>query len=148
MRRALGRETAMNVTAKVNVREDGMPEIFLEGLRVWVRESESGDQWIANGIDIDYATSGETQELAVKAFVFGLCLTMVEHQKRFNSLEKLLSRRAPDDIYKAWMREVEMNRLDHRVSRFQLPEAEFGDNAPHRLIPHALRVYEPRAVHA
>lgn len=133
----------MNVTAKVNVDEDGISEVFLEGLRVWVRES--GDQWVANGIDIDYATSGPTADNAMKSFVMGLCFTMIEHQKRFKSLEKLLSRRAPDDIYKAWMREVEMNRLENREVRFSPPQSELGEDAPMHMIPHALRVYEPRA---
>jgi hypothetical protein len=132
----------MNLIAEHGVDEDGKPVVFVDGLRVWLRKSQ--DHWVANGIDIDYATAGESPEIATRAFMTGLCLTIVEHMKRFNSIEKLLARRAPDEIYQAWIREVERNNLHTREMILTLPMAEFSEEAPRHVLPHSVSFYAPQ----
>lgn len=134
----------MNLKADHCVDDDGAHYVSIEGLRVWVHKSDK--QWIAQGIDIDYATAGESQELAAKAFVLGICLTIVEHVKRFHSLEKLLARRAPDEIFQAWIRELESQNLASRSVDLTVPESELGDFPLFSTLPSSVKFFEP-AIH-
>jgi hypothetical protein len=133
----------VNLKADHRVDEDGKHHVFLDGLRVWVHLS--GGQWIAQGIDIDYATSGASQELAAQSFMLGLCMTIVEHVRRFRSLERLISKRAPDDVYRAWVRELETHNLAAR--QVDLPGAcvPEDDESSLALLPNVFRFYESPA---
>jgi hypothetical protein len=134
---------SMSLKTEHRVDDSGNHHVLIDGLRVWVRKE--GQHWVANGLDIDYAVAGESREQATRAFVMGLCLTIVEHVKRFHSLERLLARRAPDDIYLAWVREVESNRLEPRVVSLNVPEAELGDWNVLPSLPSAVKFFEPAA---
>ena len=132
----------MNLKAAHTVSEDGEHEVSIEGLRVWVHRS--GAQWIAQGLDIDYVVSGESQELATRTFAVGFCCTVVEHVRRFHSLDKLLARRAPDSVFRAWHRELEKQNLAEQRVPFRVPESEFDDEARLRpIVPPALKFFVP-----
>lgn len=134
----------MNLKANHRIDEDGKHHVFIEGLRVWVHQS--GGNWVAQGIDIDYATSAESGELAAQAFLLGFYMTIGEHLKRFKSLERLISKRPPDDIYKAWLRELECQRLELRQVYFDPQERLVGDPEADisslGILPHALKFFE------
>lgn len=135
----------MNLRANHHVDEDGGVHIFVDGMRVWVHFDDGA--WIAQGIDVDYATSGETPELAIKTFTLGFCLTLIEHVKRFNTLERFITRRPPDDVYQAWFNAVKNEKMGLRKVNLTVPESEFGDtDVP--LLPGFLKVYQPVPEHA
>lgn len=113
------------------ISDDGQHRIAIDGLRVWLFQEDG--QWIAQGIDIDYAVSGETVERAREMFEFGLCLTLVENIRRYGSIERFVSKRVPKDIEDGWLRAIEQHRLhddpvDFRVPKDELdaPQEEYG----------------------
>jgi hypothetical protein len=125
------------------VDDRGRHHVTIDGLRVWIYQD--GPHWIAHGIDIDYATSGDTLEEARHLFALGLCRTIVEHLRRFNTLERLLSRRAPDEIYQRWLHELERDRLTFIAEDFSVPEEELPPWRRPATLPHSFRFYQPAA---
>jgi hypothetical protein len=97
--------------AKHSVEGGNRHHVQIDGLKVWVYPSDG--RWVAHGIDVDYATSGATAVEAQQAFAEGFSLTIVEHLRRFGSLERLLSRAAPDDVRRRWVLEMERQQV-HR----------------------------------
>lgn len=117
-------------------------QVEIDGLRVWVYPADG--QWVAHGIDVDYAASGETMQKAQRAFIEGFMLTIVQHLLRFKSLEKLLSRGAPDDVRRRWIVAME----SHQVYRSDEPlEFKPTDGVPPAwvTVPRSVAFYRPTA---
>jgi hypothetical protein len=98
---------------------DGKHRIAIDGLRVWLFQED--DQWIAQGIDIDYAASGETVERAKEMFELGFCLTLVENIRRYGSIERFVSKRVPKEIEDGWQRALDQHRLLEEQTPFSVP---------------------------
>src|SRR5688572_2053728 len=65
--------------------EDGQTHrIDIDGLNVWI--FRDGAQWIAHGIEIDYAVAAETQEQAKSLFSVGLMMSLIENVRRFGNV--------------------------------------------------------------
>lgn len=131
----------MNVKAMHHIQDDGSHVVFIEDLRVWL--FQSSDYWVAQGLDIDFTTDGDTPEEAIHSFLESLCKTIVEHINRFGSLEKLLARRAPDEIYAAWVRELEQHKFSARTMEFSVPQSELPDSWQLSTLPDRVKFYQP-----
>lgn len=129
----------MNMVSTHKIDQDGTHHVFIDGLRVWAYQTEYA--WIAQGIDLDYVTSGESLELAVQAFTIGLSLTVCENLKRFHSIERLVSRKPPQEIIERWKRAIERSEIEERD--VELPTDEFSSFP----LPPKLRLYGPAHVH-
>lgn len=82
-----------------------------------------GKFWFAQGLEIDYATQGESLEDARKKFESGLAATIHEHLKVYGQLKNLL-RVAPQD---AWDLAFSASASAHAFSPAslqQLPDAD------------------------
>jgi len=75
--------------------DDGWHLVALGNLRVLVCEEDG--EWLAQGVEIDYAASGDTISEAQRRFEKGLRATVHLHLTRFKSIEKLL-RYAPEYV--------------------------------------------------
>lgn len=51
---------------------------------------EDGGGWFAQGLEIDYAASGRTQDEAKNNFGHGLALTLCEHLRMYGHIKKAL----------------------------------------------------------
>jgi hypothetical protein len=63
---------------------------------------QEGEHWIAQGLEIDYASAGESLADAQERFITGLSLTMEEHLAKYNSLTKLV-RPAPQHVWQMYL---------------------------------------------
>jgi len=121
-------EPAMIMKTEHSIGEDGQHRIAIDGLRVWI--FKDGDMWVAHGIDIDYVVSGETAAQAQEAFGFGLSMTLAENIRRFGSIERFISKRAPRDIEECWLAErskLKDETVPLRMSQaIGAPQEEFG----------------------
>ena len=79
--------------------DTGEELIFIDGLRVLVRENEDG--WIAQSLEIDYASAGGSMNDVIDRFVEGLALTINQHLEAFGTLEKFL-KPAPEEYWAAF----------------------------------------------
>jgi hypothetical protein len=75
--------------------DDGWHLVALGNLRVLVCKEDG--EWLAQGVEIDYAASGDTISEAQRRFEKGLRATVHLHLTRFQSIEKLL-RYAPEYV--------------------------------------------------
>lgn len=83
-----------------------------------------GKFWFAQGLEIDYATQGETLEDAKQKFESGLAATIHEHLKVYGQLRNLL-RVAPQD---AWDWAFSASASSHEFSQVSLQQlADAGD---------------------
>lgn len=107
------------------VDQDGNHHIVaIDGLRVWIyRDAE---MWVAHGIDIDYAVSGPTPEAVRRNFAMGLCMTVVENLRRFGSVQRFLSRGAPDEIRQRWLHALKTERIQQDAAEFRVPDDELN----------------------
>ena len=126
---------------KAQLRTDGGTNhhVQIDGLTVWVYPSDG--QWVAHGIEVDYAASGRTIEDAQRAFLEGFSITLCEHLRRFHTVDKLLSRKAPAAIRRAWEREVERQ----TVSEFSRPLDVRKAKSPPAGMPKQVHFYQSTA---
>jgi len=87
----------MNAELKYNTDDDGNHLISVIGLRVLIACDRNG-LFCAQGLDIDYATSGDSLEEAKENFVRGLCETAALHIEMFGDVKRLL-RQAPQEVF-------------------------------------------------
>lgn len=67
---------------------DGHHAVALSALRVMLLPDSSG--WFAQGLEIDYASSGGSQDEAKANFEQGLRATIHEHLRMYGSIERFL----------------------------------------------------------
>ena len=87
----------MNANLQHETDDDGNHLISVSGLRVMITEDQNGI-FCAQGLDIDYAASGGTQEDVMENFVKGLCNSFVANINVFGSLRRF-ARVAPQEIW-------------------------------------------------
>ncbi len=68
---------------------DGVNAVGIGNLRVVI--SVHDGMWFAQGMEIDYAAQGSSDDDVKKAFEDGLAATIEQYLKAFGSLEKLLT---------------------------------------------------------
>jgi len=86
----------LQVIALHGKKEDG-DVVGMFNLRVVV--IPDGEMWFAQGLDIDYASSGPSLEGVKENFQDGLSATVCENLKIYGSIEKLL-KPAPQHVWK------------------------------------------------
>lgn len=87
-------------------------------LRVLLVEDTSG--WFAQGLDIDYAASGDTADAAKHNFQEGFCATVHEHLVMHGDINRLLKPAEQD----AWKEFYETPKLAKSFSCIQLHNLE------------------------
>lgn len=108
----------MNAKA-VHIRDDDNNHVVgLGAIRVLI--CHEGDEWLAQGVEVDYAASGTSLEDVQGRFERGLELTVRAHLTMHDTIDGLL-KYAPGDILKMLPAEEEFN-FD-QVSYHDLPES-------------------------
>jgi len=79
----------------MNTQDDDRHAVFLGNLSVLV--SHEGDEWFAQGVEIDYAATGDSLEDVQRRFESGLAATI--HTHRFGTIDRLL-KLAPESEYR------------------------------------------------
>lgn len=83
-------------TTVVHAQNEDNHVVGIKTLQVMLLHDESG--WFAQGLQIDYASAGASQEEAKENFEKGLMLTVKEHLRMYGSVEKLL-KIAPQEVW-------------------------------------------------
>lgn len=69
-------------------KETGSHWVGIGNLRVMLLQD--GEHWFAQGLEIDYAAQGRTQQEAKNNFANGLRLTIREHLKKYRGIQSML----------------------------------------------------------
>ncbi|MGH8247905.1 MAG: hypothetical protein ACREUU_15905, partial [Gammaproteobacteria bacterium] len=77
--------------------EDGTHVVGIGNLRVIL--FQEGDLWFAQGLEIDYASQGDSLEDVKKQFEDGLGATIEEHLRVYGNIDKILNV-APSEVWK------------------------------------------------
>lgn len=78
----------------LHVKSDECQAVIVNSLRVLIIPDGKG--WFAQGLEIDYASGGDSLEDAKKRFQVGLEATIHEHLKIFGNLDRLI-KTAPEE---------------------------------------------------
>lgn len=84
--------------------------VFVNALRVVVTQDEG--QWFAQGLELDYAAAGSSEEDAKMRFAQGLGATINEHIQIYGNIEKIV-KVAPQDAWDLWLAGDRQYTLDH-----------------------------------
>ena len=93
--------------------------VLVNALRVVVTQDEG--QWFAQGLELDYAAAGTSEEDVKTRFAQGLDATIDEHLQIYGSIEKIV-KVAPQDAWDLWLAGDRRYTLDH-VSIHNLQES-------------------------
>jgi hypothetical protein len=114
------------------------PCIDIGGLNVWIYRD--GAQWIAQGIEVDYAAAAETQEQARSLFSVGLMMSLIENVRRFGNVHRFISKRAPREIEEAWL--LAKPGLLSEIEPLQLPPDAFEEPQEKLGVPPHIHYYK------
>lgn len=89
--------------------------VGVKSIRVFI--SKDGDMWFAQGLDIDYASCGDTIEETKRNFETGIKKTIAEHLKLHGNIEKFL-KIAPQEAWKEYF-ETSANIIKQEYSDLQ-----------------------------
>lgn len=106
---------------KHTVGNDGSHRVDL-GIRVWI--FKDGDHFVAQGLDIDYASCGASLDEVQDHFARGLMATVNDHLDEFGDLRNLV-RPAPSEIWIHFFQSVREAREMVRTESRPLPTADF-----------------------
>ncbi|MCI0562114.1 MAG: hypothetical protein MN733_26810 [Nitrososphaera sp.] len=81
----------------LHAQDDDRHTVFLGNLSVLV--SHEGDEWFAQGVEVDYGAAGDSLEDVQRRFESGLEATIHAHIDRFGTIERLL-KFAPESEYR------------------------------------------------
>ena len=93
--------------------------VLVNALRVVVTQDEG--QWFAQGLELDYAAAGTTEEDVKTRFAQGLGATINEHLQIYGNIERVV-KVAPQDAWNLWLIGDRHYTLDH-VSIHHLQES-------------------------
>ena len=93
--------------------------VLVNALRVVVTQDEG--HWFAQGLELDYAAAGTSEEDVKKRFAQGLGATINEYIKVYGSIESIV-KVAPQDAWDLWLVGDRRYTLDH-VSIHNLQES-------------------------
>ena len=111
--------------------------VLVESLRVLV--NRDGKHWFAQGLEIDYAASGDSLEDVKRRFTDGLCLTIAQHVKVFGGLQNLLKIAPADEWQRLLQRDIKRYKLTVGTV-FGLADEDLPEDLPFDQI----QFYEPR----
>lgn len=84
--------------------------VLIQSLRVVI--VQDGDQWFAQGLELDYAAAGTSQDDVKSRFENGLSATIHEHLKVYGTVERML-KVAPQEAWNLWLAQGQRYNLDH-----------------------------------
>jgi hypothetical protein len=97
----------------------GLNLVAIGNLRVMIKND--GNQWVAQGLEIDYAVDGTSLSDVKNAFEQGLKFTIGEHLRIFGDFRRLL-RLAPADVWDEFYACALNEQFTHQnVSLHQIP---------------------------
>ena len=88
-------------------------------LNLQVILAKEGDSWVAQGIELDYAAAGTSQEDVKKSFQDGLYETIQAHLSRFGDLQQLIAKSADSAV---WLGLVQNEPKSQRYSAVSVHE--------------------------
>lgn len=104
-----------------SVGENGAHSVAL-GIRVWI--FKDGQHFVAQGLDIDYASCGATLREVQDHFSAGLMATVTDHLEEYGDLHNLV-RPAPSDVWIQFFQSIRESRENVRTESRPLPNAAF-----------------------
>ena len=91
--------------------------VLVNALRVVVTQDEG--QWFAQGLELDYAAAGTSEEDVKTRFAQGLGATINEHIQIYGNIDKVV-KVAPQDAWDLWLAGDRRYTLDHvSIHNFQ-----------------------------
>ena len=99
--------------------DDDLHAVLVNALRVVVTQDEG--QWFAQGLELDYAAAGTSEEDVKTRFAQGLGATINEYITIYGSIEKIV-KVAPQEAWDLWLEGDHQYTLDH-VSVHNLRES-------------------------
>ena len=97
-------------TSVLHFEGDDEHAVLIQSLRVVV--VQDGDQWFAQGLELDYAAAGASQDDVKSRFENGLAATIREHLKVYGSVKRIL-KVAPQEAWNLWLAQGQGYSLDH-----------------------------------
>lgn len=106
--------------------KDGTSLVGIGNLRVVITQDDG--QWFAQGLEIDYAAQGSSIKDVKRQFEDGLCATIHEHLRKFQSISNLLQP-APAEVWKEMLYDnlatlKEYSQISSHCLTENLPESE------------------------
>lgn len=99
--------------------------VLIQSLRVVI--VQDGEQWFAQGLEIDYAAAGINQDDVKSRFADGLTATIREHLKVYGSVARML-KVAPQDAWNLWLTQGQRYKFDQvSFHPIQSTDAEIYD---------------------
>ena len=89
-------------TSVTHVASDDEHAVLIQSLRVVI--VRDGEQWFAQGLELDYAAAGNSQDDVKSRFEKGLAATIDAHLQEYGSVEKIL-KIAPQEAWNLWLSE-------------------------------------------
>lgn len=112
-------------TSVFHFEDDDEHAVLIQSLRVVI--VQDGEQWFAQGLELDYAAAGVSQEDVKSRFEDGLAATIREHLKVYGSVRKMLNV-APQAAWNLWLTEGQKYKFDQTSFHpIQTTDAEIHD---------------------
>ena len=89
-------------TSVMHLASDDEHAVLIQSLRVVI--VRDGELWFAQGLELDYAAAGNSQEDVKSRFQEGLAATINAHLRTYGSVEKML-KIAPQEAWNLWLSE-------------------------------------------
>ena len=96
-------------TSVLHLEGDDKHAVLIQSLRVVI--VQDGEQWFAQGLELDYAAVGINQQDVKSRFEDGLAATIHEHLKVYGSVEKIL-KVAPQEAWNLWLAQGQRYKFD------------------------------------
>lgn len=114
------------LTIAKNVPNGSLYIVGIGDLRVMITH-EGSEDWLAQGLEVDYFATGRDLENVKKAFEIGLRRTISEHLKRFRHIKHLLHP-APEHVWADFSeRALSGNLYSHSQISFHALDVESSD---------------------
>ena len=98
------------LTSVLHLEGDDEHAVVIQSLRVVI--VQDGDQWFAQGLELDYAAAGTSPSDVKSRFENGLSATIREHLKVYGSVSRIL-KVAPQEAWNLWLAKGDSYKLDH-----------------------------------
>lgn len=105
---------------------EGAIRFKVDGLKVWIYKGSN--YWVAQGLDIGYAASGESVDDVKKRFERGLFATLAVNWKKHGSVDAVLKPAHPI-IWIKWRKWVRENYRRAKFDRSDDTDADLFDNS-------------------
>lgn len=96
-------------TSVLHLEGDDEHAVLIQSLRVVI--VKDGEQWFAQGLELDYAAAGTSQDDVKSRFRDGLAATINEHLKVYGSVDRML-KVAPQEAWNLWLAQGKRYKFD------------------------------------